>query len=121
MLLSIVFTWIAWDFDWSVGLFFAVLPYIPLFLVITVVLITHNDISNQVDVASKARTKLPAQGQPAPFISVAPQQPSQRGIEEFSPMNVSRFQATPGRSPPGAPPAIPIQQDTPVQPRHEQL
>jgi hypothetical protein len=111
VLISITFTWIAYEFDWSSGLFFVVVPYIPILLIITVILITENDISNQVDVSRKARSKLPAQAQPAPFITVAP-----RVVAE-DPM-------TPGRRAgavhAASTPAIPIQ-DTPIPQRTHEL
>jgi hypothetical protein len=109
---GITFTWVAHSFGWSSGYFFAILAFIPIALMITVMLVTKNDISNMVDVERKARTKLPAQGPPAPFIAVVP---------NSGPFDDVASPRQGGWSPPGAAPVVPIQQDTPVKPRPHEL
>jgi hypothetical protein len=102
--IGVTFTWVSYGQGWGAGNFFCILPFIPPFLMLVTILITKNDISNQVDVARKSRTKLPAQGKPAPFIAVVP--------DGYTSPNGAR-------SPPGMP-ALPIQ-DTPVPPRRHEL
>lgn len=97
----VTFSWVAYDQDWTSGNVLIWLPFLPLLLFVVVVLVTKNDISNVVDVQRKARSRLPAQAQPAPFLAVAPSKPDAI--------------LTPKRQP-----ALPIQH-TPVSPRVHEL
>jgi hypothetical protein len=66
-LLSITLMWVAKDQDWSVGFFFLIVPFISVFIYITVLLVTKNDVSNFVDIQRAARSKLPFQPIPPPL------------------------------------------------------
>lgn len=65
--ISVTFTWVAYGQDWASGWFFMWLPFPIVLLFFTTVVVTKNDISNQVDVQRAARSKLPFQPLPPPM------------------------------------------------------
>eukprot|EP00744_Colponema_vietnamica_P028494 GILI01043355.1.p1 GENE.GILI01043355.1~~GILI01043355.1.p1 ORF type:complete len:197 (+),score=29.42 GILI01043355.1:1-591(+) len=66
--ISIAFSWISWDQDWSVGWFFIWFPFLLVVFYFLVVFATKNDISHFIDVHRLSRAKLPAQAPPRPIL-----------------------------------------------------
>ena len=102
---STTFSWVAYAEDWVAGYIFIWLPFVAVVLFVTVVMVTQNDISNQVDIARKARQRLPVQPKPAPFIravntggmspSAAPMTPQSRGASAAPALPVQSTPASP--------------------------
>lgn len=110
---STTFAWVSYSEDWAAGYVFLFLPFVDIVLFLTYLMVTKNDISNQVDVARKARQRLPVQAKPAPFIrtvNTGGMSPARDG-EPMTPQL--------RRSPSGAP-ALPMQ-TTPASPQYNEV
>lgn len=67
-IISVTFSWIAYDQDWVAGFVFVWLPFALFFLFVMTVVITKNDVSNFVDIQREARAKLPFQPPPPTLV-----------------------------------------------------
>lgn len=86
VVMSTTFSWVAFGQDWNAGWVFIWLPFTSVVLFMTVVMVSHNDISNYVDIQREARSKLPAQRLPPPLvIGVAPP-PGMSAVRPLGPM-----------------------------------
>ena len=85
VVISITFSWVAYDQNWDSGNVFIWLPFVSLLFYFFTVLVTKNDVSNYVEMSRKARAKLPYQGNPPPLVvgvgSIpAPRQPQHASV-----------------------------------------